>query len=261
MNPVELAITIFTALKLVLGFFGNSLVIISVKKFEWLRSPTFYFVALLAFFDLCITIPAFVFLTPIILKGSPTDNVTLGYEIGCKFVSGLIGFAGTGNLLCIIVIAVDRYLYITKPLRYMGIVTLTKCLVISAFVLLFPFGLSLNQIRSDVDKPCTTHKSFNKSIVKYLIVPLFCFGLVIVIVLYGKIAYVSWKARNLHLHPLPRNNQTGSQNKITKFTSLVIGVFMVTYITYFVTFQLTRNRTGEHIVWIQRIVGWIWMVS
>ena len=162
-----------------------------MKKFEWLKTPTFYFVGQLAFFDLCNTIPAFVFLSPIILKGSPADNVTLGYEIGCKFVSGLSGFAGTGNLLCIIVIAVDRYLYITKPLRYMAIVTLTKCLVISAFVLLFPFGLSLNQIRSDVDKPCTTHKRFNNSIMKYLIFPLFCFGLVMVIALFCEVLTVN----------------------------------------------------------------------
>ncbi len=41
----------------VLCTFGNSLVLISVGKFEWLHSPTNYFVALLAMFDLLQGIP------------------------------------------------------------------------------------------------------------------------------------------------------------------------------------------------------------
>ena len=143
MNLLNLANTVVTLFLMLLSTFGNSLVMISVKRFEWLRSPTFYFVALLAFFDFCSAFPPSVMVVVSLMDNLPSDNITSSYIIYCKITFGFLGFSTTGNLLLIIIITIDRYLYITKPLRYMDIVTNRKALVISTCVFLFCLILTI----------------------------------------------------------------------------------------------------------------------
>ena len=51
MDFQEVTNTIVNVIIVILCTFGNLLIIISLKKFEWLRVTTNYFVALLAFYD------------------------------------------------------------------------------------------------------------------------------------------------------------------------------------------------------------------
>ena len=111
MNLFGLAITIVTLSLMLLGVFGNSLVIISVKRFDWLRTPTFYFVALLAFFDFCSAFPPSVMVVVSFMDYSPSENITSGCTAYCKITFGFLGFSDTGNLLLIVIIAIDRCLY------------------------------------------------------------------------------------------------------------------------------------------------------
>ena len=261
MNLVGIITTIATLIPALIGIFGNSLVLISVKKFEWLKTPTFYFVALLAFFDFCSAFPAFAFVTPVIFGGSSSENATLGYKVGCKVLVGIGGFSGAGNFLCLLVITIERYLYITKPLRYINILTNTKALIISVLVILVALSLNINGLRYKVVIPCNTHRMFSPDAVKYVAIPMVCIILLMIIALYGKIAHISWKVRKSAMHPMPQKDKSGSQNKITKVMSLVIGAFTMTYLTYFTAFQLTKNKTGPSIIWIQRSAAWIWLVS
>ena len=59
MNFREVTNIIANVITFILCTFGNSLVIISLKKFEWLRMATNYFLALLAFYDFCSGLPVF----------------------------------------------------------------------------------------------------------------------------------------------------------------------------------------------------------
>ena len=57
--------------------FGNSLVMISIWKYEWLKSSTNYFVALLALCDFCNGLPVFVAGTVASTFDKAMENVTL----------------------------------------------------------------------------------------------------------------------------------------------------------------------------------------
>ena len=189
MNLFGLAITIVTLSLMLLSVFGNSLVIISVKRFEWRRTPTFYFVALLAFFDFCSAFPPSVMVVVSFMDYPPSENITSGCTVYCKVTFGFYGFSATGNLVLIVIITIDRYLYITKPLRYIYIVTNRKALNISTFAFLFCLITSFfTMIRafclivsvfgvysgpSIVIRPCGHFHVWNGDIVRYFMMPLF----------------------------------------------------------------------------------------
>ena len=263
MNLLNLANTIVTLFLMLLSTFGNGLVMISVKRFEWLRSPTFYFVALLAFFDFLNAFPPSVMVVVSLMDDSPGKNITSGYTIYCKITFGFLSFSSAGNLVLIIIITMDRYLYITKPLRYIDIVTNRKALNISTFVFLFCLISSFFTVyngSSIMKRPCSPVQVWNGDIVRYFMVPLFVFAILMIIALYGKIAHISWKARKTDVQAMPQHNQSGAQNKITKVIVPVIGVFTVTYITIAGGFLITSYWTGQNI-WIPTVARFIWLVS
>ena len=111
--------------------FGNSLVMKIVKRFEYLKQPTFYFVALLAFYDFCHGAPVFL-LTAIlsILDSTPTE-ITKVYEVLCRIQVFLTEIAFMGDILNILIISIDRFVYIKWPLRYNTIVTEKRVLIIN----------------------------------------------------------------------------------------------------------------------------------
>ncbi len=65
-----------------LGVFGNSLVIASVARFEWLKKPTNYFVLLLAVFDLCSAGPIVITTITTTTMDKKLVNATTRYDRG-----------------------------------------------------------------------------------------------------------------------------------------------------------------------------------
>ena len=246
----------------IVNMFGNSLVMISVCKFEWLKSSTTYFVALLAFFDFCNGVPVFVSGVIASTIDNPMENITLNYIITCKAHMVFVSFSGFGDLLCILIITIDRYLYIIMPLRYHSIVTRNKALILSAMFLVVVSIFALSGItRTNVARPCRSITSANGHVFKFFLLPLLGLILISVIIMYGNIALVTWRARNADLQQSNSNSQSESQNKMTKVVSLVIGVFTMTYATYFITYLVTSGREGDYIIVIQAVAIWIWQVK
>ena len=245
-----------------LGVFGNSLVITSVKKFEWMRTPTNYLVALLAFFDFCNGLPVFAASSIYRYYEAKNANVTLAHSVSCKVLGSLSAFSGFGNLLTVILITLERYFYIVRPLRYHDTVTNKRVVIISIFCLLFAAVVSVMAVYgSSVVKPCYSLKTANVYIMMYLVIPLFVLTLFMAIFLYGKIALLAYKARNSKVGPVTTNNDSGSQKKTTKVISLVVGIFMMTYGTLFAAYIATRGMTDQLSLWIRLVAIWTWRVS
>ena len=241
--------------------YGNSLVMISISKYEWLKSSTNYFVALLALFDFCNGIPVFVAGTVASTFDKTMENGTLNYVISCKTYMAFVSFSGLGDLLCILIITIHRYLYITQPLRYHSIVTRNKALILSTIFLVGVLIFSLSSVtRTKVGRPCISIRSANGNVFRFFIIPLLGLTLILVIIMYGKIALVTWKARNANIQQSDPSSQSGTPNKMTKVMSLVIGVFTMTYVTYFITYFVTLGKERRHIIMIQSVAIWIWQV-
>ncbi len=245
-----------------LSVVGNSLVLVSVKKFEWLKSPTNYFVSLLAFFDFVNGMPTFV--------GSKITSSLLGtngtisgsFEVGCKTSVGIALFSGYGDLLSIALITVDQFLYINRPLRYRDTMTAKKALISCTVVLILTSVVSVvGVLVSRVAVPCNTISVLNRSILLYYMSPNFIVVLLMVIWLYSKIAVLAFQARKNATGE--SHNQGGSQNKATKVMSLVIGVFFFSYVTYFSAFLviLYAELSAQQIFVLQSVFIWTWQVS
>ena len=254
--------TIVTACIVIFSVFGNCLVMTSVAKFEWLKTATNYFVAMLAFYDFCNGLP--IFTVQLIMSGINQRNgdITDGYEISCRVYAFLGAFSGFGNLMCIIIVTVDRYLFINWPLRYYGIVTNSKALVVAAssFVCVLVISV-LGVYKQPVKIPCSTFQMYNPHVVNYVGLPTSVLAVILVVLLYGKIAWLTCKTKMSHPNEMAGNDQSRSQKKTTKIISPVIGVFLMTYLVYFAAFLGTNDVTVKYARWIQVVAIWIWRVS
>ena len=243
----------------ILCTFGNSLVIISLKKFEWLRVATNYFVAFLAFYDFCNGLPTSSFFAATSFLSSPTENITIQYDVICKVNVYIAAFSGYGNLLSVIIITVDRYIFINWPLRYHELVTIRKALVVSTVGFIFTNLVSVMALYDQqAVEPCNTIQMIRYDVAIFVVIPTFILAVILVIILYGKIAWLTYKAKKSVANQMVTDSQSRSQKKTTKVISLVVGVFMATYLVYFTGFFITLKLNS---VWIQTIAIWLWQVS
>ena len=238
--------------------FGNCLVMISVRRFEYLKESAFYFVALLAFYDFCHGAPLFVVSATLSILDSALVDITIAYQVLCRIQGFLAEFATLGDMLSILIISIiDRFVYIYWPLSYRTIVTEKRTLIINIFSAVFvvPVSAVLASV-TVVEKPCTTYQMVNSSGMTYVIGVLHVVVLAIVVGVYITIAVVSRRVRRR----APNNHSALEESKMTRTLVRVIGIFIATNVTFIVIYRLTVNRTGNHIVWIQLTGYWIWEV-
>ena len=262
MDTQQVINVIVTACIVIFSVFGNCLVVVSVAKFEWLKTATNYLVAMLAFYDFCNGLP--IFTVQLIMSGisQANDSITDGYGISCKTYAFLAAFSGFGNLMCIIIVTNDRYLFINWPLRYHGIVTNSKALTVTAVSFICVLVVSVMGIyKQSPTKPCSTFQMYNPYVVNYVGLPTSVLTVILITLLYGKIAWITWKNRKSQPKEMTGNDKSGSQKKVTKIISLVIGVFLMTYLVYFAAFLGTSGVNAKYVRWIQVIAIWIWRVS
>uniref|UniRef100_A0A8C8WJV4 Olfactory receptor n=1 Tax=Panthera leo TaxID=9689 RepID=A0A8C8WJV4_PANLE len=96
---------------------GNLLIVISVIVDTHLHSPMYFFLANLSFFDLCLSSAA----TPKMIADLLRKRKTISLW-GCMAQMFFMHFFGGGSeMTLLIVMAVDRYIAICKPLHYTSI--------------------------------------------------------------------------------------------------------------------------------------------
>ena len=262
MDSREIANIVVALFTVPTGVFGNSLVFLSVKRFEWLKTPTNCFVALLAFYDFCNGLPTFIFYLFMLDQSKEHGINRHGYEICCKAYVFITAFCGLGNLLSVMVVTVDRYIYINWPLRYPTLVTNGRATVVAivSFILGL-IGSSLAVLGRTVQKPCNTIQIMHPFVIIYGGLPTFLLAIILVAVLYGKIAILAFRTRTSNPNPENISAVSGLQKKTTRTISLVIGVFMMTYLIYFAVFISSNGIKSKYVAWIQVVSIWIWRVS
>ena len=249
----------------ILCAFGNILVISSVIKFHWIRTPTNLYVLLLAFFDFMMGIPVYIAVLTQDFILETYGILSVRYEIICKTIGVLGSFASFGDLMCILIIAVERFLYINFPLRYETIHTMTRakcvCILCVFCSLTFGFGGILSK-PFDPKPQCMMSNLLNGIFLYYILFPLFILSFLIIIILYGKTTYIACKTRKdtQRFTLNSNNNNSVSQMRITKVLCLVIGVYAVTNLVYSIGVFETENMFGSSALWIHHILVWIWEV-
>ena len=249
----------------IVNVFGNSLVVISVRKFDWLQSPTHYLIALLAYFDLCNGVPVFVSRRIVeVLEDVPT-NSTLNYNTACRVQSILIVFAAFGEGFCILMIAIDRFVFLNWPLRYHQLITTFTAKIMTSCCLVAAVTVSLFVLLSDQKehpKPCLMSNVLLGTTM-YIIIPVGMATLVAVALLYAKIFQIAYKARR-YTRPLDHMsnlNPSVSRNSKTKIMACMTAIFIITYLTYTSVHLGTRNSSSPLGVTLQVVAIWITRVS
>ncbi|XP_026171325.1 melanopsin-A-like [Mastacembelus armatus] len=120
------------------GIVGNSLVIYAFCRSRSLRTPSNIFIINLAITDffMCLT------QTPIFFITSMHKRWIFGKK-GCELYAFCGALFGICSMMTLMVIAVDRYMVITRPLASLGAMSRRKALSIAAVTWVYSMGWSL----------------------------------------------------------------------------------------------------------------------
>ncbi len=228
---------------------GNTLVILSVVKFKYLRSTIHLFVVSLACFDLALGVigPFEQALLIWTARYGMLENAYL--ETLCQVQTGFIMCLGRGDWLSLSFMALDRFIYMVYPLRYPNIVTFNRVLIGIVILLVYPPVVCVfTFLIPGFLRPGVCAFPFMGMDLKvnrnYTMVEISIIGLALVC-FYVQIAKLAWsKMRNNQVGPSADGAATAetsyqrlhsSQAKITKLIAFNVGVYILVYALVFVT--------------------------
>ena len=241
-----------------LSIFGNSLVLVSVKKFHWLRLPTHYSIACLAVWDICNGFPLFVSVTT--TESLENSNNTTGYEVSCKLQSFLAIFCTLGEGLCILVIAVDRLIFLNWPLRYYNMVTDHRMKVAMACCPAVAFVISVLSIAESRNKMAPRPCLLLDAVGRLNMIVNIAIGvsmLIALIVLYLKISFIAREARRTGHRS--DTSQSVSPKSTTRIMVYMIAVVVCSYLAYCVLYFIS-TAVNHQLSQILQLVG-IWIAK
>ena len=252
----------------VASIFGNLLVIISVIKFRYLRETAHTLVTLLACFDLGIGVTGLVEQCIILLNVYKGDMDRL--RIFCLITVVMLSALSTGSLLSTMFIAIDRFIYISYPLRYTDIVTRNRMTFIVVFSIIYsPVTSIISAITSEPIEGQTVCNlnQIGSDFANYLFIVEGVIVDLVFITFYVKVAHLACKKarqvhqENTHNSTSAESNVLHPQLKITRVLSLVIGVYFVTNICFGLLYILFNDTVSTTAIIIQLVGEWIWKVG
>ena len=219
-DPGQIAYAVFLSLVMLLSILGNLLVVIAIALSPRLReSPTNYFIASLSVSDLCYAL----FQSPIRIDQILRNRAFCFSKNVCQMFVITDIITSPATISTLFVIAIDRFLCITKPFIYQEQMSRSKAKIIVCFVWLYAClwaGISVFNWKSPHQptiQVTITRVCFNKNPVFYLtsyfvvtLIPLVVMGVLYVIILQVAITQIrAIRATEVHL---PQQNQDENQN-------------------------------------------------
>ncbi|XP_064145077.1 olfactory receptor 4C16-like [Loxodonta africana] len=131
-EPVKRKIVFAFFLLFYLGtLLGNFLIIVTIKTSQALGSPMYFFLFYLSLSDTCFSTSV----APRMIVGALLKNNTISFS-ECIIQVISFHFFGSLEILILILMAIDRYVAICKPLHYMSLMSWRVCsvLVVIAWV-------------------------------------------------------------------------------------------------------------------------------
>ncbi len=246
-TPLEWTFLILRALQGFLGMLGNLVTIFAVFHFEFLwENSTSRMVAALAVADFFAGVNPFFgtvgrhFISSISVRNSM-----------CYVANVTRLLAGYGNVYCTLLCTIDRYIFITRPLRYISIVTLKRAswaIIVTWLLICLQIALMLGLGPGiDGEFKCLLTKAIGKVAFYETLAQLLLITFCIIVPIYVVIAYTSWKAsqNEPHITNYPREAQPIQKAKLrerrmAKTIGFVLGTYLACYIPYLLYDTLMR---------------------
>ncbi|XP_049718354.1 olfactory receptor 4C16-like [Elephas maximus indicus] len=125
-DPVKKKLVFTFFLLFYLGtLLGNSLIIVTIRTSRALGSPMYFFLFYLSLSDTCFSTS----IAPRMIVDALLKNNTISFN-ECMIQIFSLHFFGCLEILILVLMAVDRYVAICKPLNYMSIMTQWVCSVL-----------------------------------------------------------------------------------------------------------------------------------
>ncbi|CAH1781569.1 unnamed protein product [Owenia fusiformis] len=251
---VFLSINILVSLFIIVS---NGLVLWTVYKIEALRTVTSMFIVNLSVVDLLVGVfILFIIVTDTIMPlaydtYTPKKFLCIGraFFLGFLFMASLFGLIG---------VAVDRYVAIVHPLRYVSIMNVTKAkimlvckwaYILSITAVMFIDGVNVYQPGQGCAMGDTLNSSYFIFIKLNLLIPVF-----IIFVLNGKILYVAFKQRTKIINELASIDNASAvayknEHSIMKATTIVNVIFIIMYGQYMVIDPLKLDTEWFTTIW------------
>ncbi|XP_006883137.1 PREDICTED: olfactory receptor 4F15-like [Elephantulus edwardii] len=131
-RPMQHFLLIFSTLFYVVIVLGNLLVVFTVTFDSHLHSPMYFLLANLSFIDLCLS----TLTVPKMISDLYSGLNTISFQ-GCVIQIFALHVLGGSEMVLLIAMALDRYLAICKPLRYLTIMSPQMCiwLLVGAWII------------------------------------------------------------------------------------------------------------------------------
>ncbi len=242
-DQLHLALMVIHSFTAIWTVLGNTLVLVATWRERCLHQPNKYFIACLAVADLLVGM----FAGPLRVYRMHLDIEyrTMSIHV-CRFIMWIDTFSLTVSIRSLTFISFDRYLKISKPLRYKSRMTTSKSLKIIFTIWListaFPTYAATMYSGSGRINFCVLDHNKRKLYYTFLAVTAFFLPTVVMLVMYARIFAVVHKRQKML-----RNGELGEtshdQNQRTSFLQdlkvirmllAVVGAFMLCFGPFFV---------------------------
>ena len=232
-----------------LTLFGNLLTIISVAHFESLRNTTSFFICSLAAADLLSTL-----ITPIAITLELLGAYHPSYISLCLARVSLMALSASLNVSSILMIAVDRYIFIAHGLRYSLLVTSTRTFCVICIIwlgLTVEIGLLYTLGNwPEIGTTCSFSLFVTDMMFKYVLLPGFLILTLLTVSFYIAISCIAYEQgkkiaalrQPYNTHEATTNRQ---QKRIAKMMILVLGTYFMSYIPEIIVASLKSVYTDS----------------
>lgn len=219
---------------------GNFLVLIIVWRTSKLQEPNYFFLCSLSVADLFVGL----MYCPLLIASVVKQTWLFGHGV-CVAHAVIICITLNASLMNLCAISIDRYYFITKPLRYPEIITSRKTSITIAFVWLhsifwavaplFGWGEYVYEKSTATCKPNWNGEGhLDKSYA--LCLGLFCFLLPVLVMIFAYSMIYKTARKQLRSIQLPRIAENSAEltksHKAAKTVSIIIGMFFLCWSVY-----------------------------
>ena len=220
-----------------LAIAGNLIALSVVCKFDFLRENNgCRFIASLALADFFGGIGIFVS----IARGILTNIFKLALVSLCKAEVFIFTLSHTGNIYCYLLMTVDRFIFIERPLRYFSIMTQRRAFLAIVFLWMLNLVTTSSGVAWEAgvdDKgPCHfgTLSLYRKAFLFVSFIQRFILTFCILGPIYGKITHTAWEAIKTepHFSTFPQQSQAAErkkrqERKMTITIAIMFGVYLL----------------------------------
>ena len=247
MSPADIVFTVLFTILIVINLLGNGVVCVVVLRYRGMRAPINYLLVNLALADMMVAVAI---ASQYVIARTYHHPYSTSGDYFCRFLTGgnFIWIGGVASGFFLTVIAVERYLAITRPIRdRFRLTTRRLTLVITiGWILAIIYNLPLFfvvKLVEDRGNHCTESWSPYENLGKaFTVACFFVYGAIPIatmVTLYSRVLYKLWKG-SIRATLLSEQARIRSKLKVTKMVIVVSILYAICWLPNLVIYMLSK---------------------